>query len=165
MQTTSLFFSAFYFCLALAESSHLLTLSQTSSQRPHRQPCRHPVTTPITLPTSSDHTNDPADIQYQPHQQPCLWPANRQWPVIDQPPINHLSSTDLYIIWSINLRPFSCYTVALAFVSPWSWLFTLIHVCKPSRNDILISPTTTIWLNWMAWNRTVYLYRNGFGIK
>ena len=65
-------------------------------QRPNQRPWWHPVSTkPTTLPTTS------------------LLPTTRTRLTIDHPTVDHLSSTDLHITRSMNLHPFSCYTVAL----------------------------------------------------
>ena len=116
------------------------------------------MTTPTTLPTSSNHTNNPANIQ-QPHQQPYQHPATTPTtlpmktlpttslhlttstrPAINQLPIDHVSRTDLYIIQPINLHHFLVTLLPLRLF----WLFTLIHICKPSRVNILIVPATRV---------------------
>ena len=78
-----------------------LESNQPAVQRPNRRPCRHPVQ---TTPTTSTYQTD--DLAYD---QPT---ADNQYQTNDRP-VNYLSSIDQYVIRSINLHPFSCYTVAL----------------------------------------------------
>ena len=122
--------------LALATSSCLLTLSPTSPQ-------------------SSNQTDDPSGIQYQPHWRPIPTTlmtlpttrptANDQYQTNDRPG----SCWSSFQHWPVNnlvnkFAPVFLLHCCPALIYSLSWLFTLIHVYKSSRVNILIGPATNI---------------------
>ena len=104
-----------------------LESDQPVVQWPNWRPCLHPVS---TTPTTSTYDQPTVNDQYQINDQPAYhWSSFQLRPVHN--PVNKFVH-----VFLLHCCP--------AFVSSLSWLFTLIHVYKSSRVDILIGPATDL---------------------